>query len=162
MGGGFRIYFNWRPLKNHFMSKARGGLNLKKELIVCLAIAVWVITSSILKILPLSCVIDLREYVKASRIVTTEYETPFGHAELLALNAFGTKLSIPIKEALGELQKHGVRVQRPQQPVAEIAKNNELKPMNLHGLISHLEPQVASPAGVSAMTPEMVEEKLKG
>lgn len=162
IAGGFHIYFNWKPLKNYFISKARGGLNLIKEIVVCLVVALWVITSSILRLPPLSYVIDFNEHVKASWIVSKEYEPPFGHAELLSLSALCKKVGIPLKEALQELKNQGVRVASAKQSLAEIAQSNNVKPMGVYSHISHLEPKLAPTAAASAMTPELVEEKFTG
>lgn len=162
IAGGFHIYFNWKPLKNYFISRARGGLNLRKEMVACLLVGIWVITSSILRLPPLSYVLDLNEYVKASWIVSKEYEPPFGHAELLSLSALCSKVRIPLKEALHELQTRGVRVASAKQSVAEIAGSNDSSPMKVYSFISHLEPKLAPPAAATAMTPELVEEKFAG
>jgi hypothetical protein len=162
IAGGFHIYFNWKPLKNYFISRARGGLNIRKEIIVCLVVTIWVVTSSILRLPPLSYVLDFNEYVKASWIVNKEYEPPFGHAELLSLSALCRKVGIPVKEALHELESRGVTVASAKQSLAEIAKRNALKPMKVYSLISHLEPKLTPTAAASGMTPELVEEKFAG
>ena len=110
IAGGFHIYLNWKPLTNYFVSRTKDGLHLKKEIIVCLVVGIWFVISSILRLPPLSYVLDLNEYVKASWVVSKEYEPPFGHAELLSLKALCSKLRIPVAEAHNELKKHGVKI----------------------------------------------------
>ncbi|MFC1834721.1 DUF4405 domain-containing protein [Thermodesulfobacteriota bacterium] len=162
IAGGFHIYFNWKPLKNYFISRARGGLNLRKEIVLCLIVGIWVVASSILGLPPLSYVLDFNEYVKASWIVSKDYEPPFGHAELLSLPALCRKVGIPVKEALNELKNRGVRVESAKESLAEIAQRNNLKPMKVYSFINHLEPKLVSPGEAAGMTPEMVEEKFAG
>jgi hypothetical protein len=162
IAGGFHIYLNWKSLINYFVNRTNGGLYLKKEMFVCLVTGILIVASSIMRLPPLSYVLDLNEYVKASWVVSKEYEPPFGHAELLSLKALCNKLRIPLAEAQNELKKHGVKINSETESFATIAANNNMTPAKLFTFIQHLEPRLTPPAKPEAMTPEMVEEQFAG
>lgn len=75
-------------MKNYFTNRDKSWIYLKKEMVVYLIVEIWVVTRSILRLLPLNYVLDFNKYVQASWIVSKEYEPPFGHAELLGLKVF--------------------------------------------------------------------------
>jgi hypothetical protein len=158
----FHIYFNWKPLVNYFVGKAGRLPNLKREIALSLVVGFLFVMSAILHLPPISYVLDLNNYVKESWIINKDYDPPFGHAELLSFDTFCKKLDIPLDKAKSRLEAKRIKITSSRESLAEIAKNNGITPMKLYSLIEHLEPAIAPPAVVSALTPEAVEEKFAG
>jgi hypothetical protein len=158
----FHVYFNWTSLTSYLVDKTRQALNLKKEMALSLVVAFWVVMSAVLHLPPLSYVLDLNDYVKASWIVNKDYEPPFGHAERLSFKTFCRKLNIPLDKAKADLEANRIRITDNGESLAEIAKHNGITPMKLYSFIEHLEPAITPPADVTSLTPEAVEERFAG
>lgn len=161
VAGGIHIYLNWRPLTGYFVGRVKGGLTFNREVCVTVVVALWVILAAIYSIPPLSYIADLAELAKESW-VSREYEPPFGRAELLSLQSFCKKQDIPLQEALGVLEKNGVKIRDSEISLAETAKNNGTSPLKLYMIVKHLEGRAAPRVQPSALTPEAVEEKFAG
>lgn len=159
---GFHVYFNWKSLTNYLVDKTRQALNLKREMALSIVAGCWIVLSAIFCLPPLSYVLDLNDYVKASWVINKDYEPPFGHAELLGLDAFCRKLNIPVEKARSELEANRIKLTDNSESLARIAENNGITPMKLYSLIEHLEPAISPPADATSLTPEAIEERFAG
>ena len=139
IAGGFHIYFNWKPLLRYFVDKATGGINLKKELAISLAVTVLIVAAAIEKMPPFHYVFELGDYIKESWIVSKEYEPPFGHAELTSLATFSKKQKIDVQKAMQLLEENDIAVAGKQDSLGKIAKSNNTSPMHLYLIIKPLE-----------------------
>ena len=110
---------------------------------------------------PFSYIITIGEDIKASWIISPELEPPFGHAEMLSLKSFCKKTNINLQQAMDELKKQGIKLESEMQTIEEIARSNDLAPMELYQYIKHLEKDEAVQAP-SRYTPELVEERFAG
>ena len=157
----FHIYYNWKTLTNYIFDKVRGGLKLKKEMAITLAVSLFIIFSAIYQIQPLKSVIDLNDYIKDSWIISRDYEPPFGHAEELSLMTFTKKMNIDLNKAMSELKEKGIRVGSEKDSLAKIAKENRTSPMHLYIVIKKFEKKIEV-VKKDSYTPEMVEEQFSG
>ncbi|MBD3169417.1 MAG: DUF4405 domain-containing protein [candidate division Zixibacteria bacterium] len=159
VAGAFHIYFNWKPLINYFEQRATGSVKLKKELAISLAVAILVVFSALYSIPPLSYLIDLSAYAKEAWVVERDYEPPFGHAELLSLKGFSTKMDINLQEAIEELEKQNVEFESPEETLEEIAIRNDISPMDIYLLIKKYE---VKPVEGKIYTADEVETEFAG
>ncbi|MBU2512599.1 DUF4405 domain-containing protein [bacterium] len=161
IGGGFHIYFNWKPLIRYFYSKAKQGVNLGKEIIISLVISVVLIIAAIAEISPFNYVFEFSTFLKDSWIISEAYEPPIGHAELLSLKSFTKKQGIDLNEALSELEKANIKVAADKDSLGKIAIENKISPMAIYQIIQKLE-KTEVPVEGADYTPEKVEEILEG
>lgn len=161
VAGAFHTYFNWKPLMNYFKDKAKRGVKLRRELWITVVVSVWIVVSSIWPFPPLSYLLDFNEYVRAAWVVEDDYEPPFGHAELLSLKTFATKMDIPLSAAVQELRSREIAFESTDETLEEIAANNDMAPMELYMLIKPFEPQPDT-SKLGSYTPEQVEVEFAG
>ena len=135
IAGGFHLYYNWRPFTGYIVSRARGGLKLKKEIAVSTAVLVFVIVSSIYSIPPLIYIADLGEYIKDSWIVSDEHEPPMGHAELLPLKKFVQKTGLDLETSKQKLEAAGIEFTDENETLGEIAVRNGTSPIHIYSVI---------------------------
>ena len=161
IAGAFHLYFNWKILMAYFYRKAKGGWNLKKELITAVVVSVLVVIVSMYPVPPFSNFLDLGDTLKSSWVEGPEFEPPFGHAELLSLKVFCKKTNIDLDLALAEFKQKGYTVDSPQTTLADIAAANHVSPKDLYSAIRQLEEKIVMPK-TEKYTVEKVEEMFAG
>lgn len=159
--GAFHTYFNWTPLMNYFKSRVTRRVKLRRELLIASAVSIWVVVSALFPFPPLSYLLDLNEFIKDSWIVSDEYEPPFGHAELLSLKVFSKKMDIDLEKAVQELTDNGIRFDSPDEILEDIARSNNVSPMDLYLMIKKFEP-APEPEELNSYTPESIEGEFSG
>ena len=110
IAGGFHLYYNWKPLIKYLSGKIEKTLRYQRELVFSLLIFLWIVISGIWSLPPLVYVSELGEVIKSSWVTSAELEPPFGHAEMVSLQTFCKKQSIPLDQAMMELRKAGFTV----------------------------------------------------
>jgi hypothetical protein len=161
VAGAFHIFFNWKPLMNYFKDRVRKGVRLRRELVISSVLSLWLIASSIWLLPPLSYLLHFNEWLKTTWVVQDDYEPPFGHAELLSLKTFATKMDIDLVKAAQELRANGIAFASTDETLEEIGKNNDISPMNLYLLIKKFEP-APEPEELASYTPESIEVEFAG
>lgn len=161
IAGIFHIYFNWKPLKKYFYSRAKQGINLKKEMVISTIATIVLVWAAIADLPPFSYVFEFGEFASDSWVTEEKYEAPIGHGELLALSSFTAKLKIDTAKAMEELEKNGVKVGSSKDSLERIAKENDISPMEIYSMIQKFEP---SPEEIvlEELTAEKVEDILEG
>lgn len=157
----FHLYFNWKPLKHYLYSRAKQGVNLKKEMVISIVATVILVVGAITELPPFSYVLDLGSTLKASWVVEETDEAPLGHAELLSFNSFTEKLKIDKAKALQELESAGIVVQADKDSLEKIAKENNISPLRIYEVIRKFEPKKEE-VEVESLTATRVEEILEG
>ena len=161
IAGGFHIYFNWKPLLRYFVDKARGGINLKRELTIASLATLLIVVAAIGSMPPFHYVFEFGDFIKSAWVVSEEYEPPFGHAELTSLKTFSKKQKIDVQKAVQLLRENNVAIESEQDSLAKIAKSNEMSPMQIYRMIKPLEkPETGKEA--DEFTVETVESLLEG
>jgi hypothetical protein len=163
VAAGFHLYFNWKHFLNYLKGKAAQMKGRKRELWIALAALILVVLAGIKPFPPLSWLLDLNGYLKASWVQSPAHEPPFGHAEELKLVVFCKKVGIPPAEALALLKAKGMQGAAKDSTVLEIARRNRISPMELYAIIQPLQ-KSARPAAKAGhrFTPQEVEERFAG
>lgn len=161
VAGAIHTWLNWKPLMNYFKDRVSKGIRLRRELAISSVVSVWIVISALFPIPPLSYLLDFNEWLKETWIVETDYEPPFGHAELLSLQTFSKKMEIDPDAAAAELRAKGVSFDSPEETLGEIAERNNTSPMNIYLLIKKFEP-APEPEKLQAYTAESIELEFSG
>jgi len=161
VAGAFHTFFNWKPLMNYFKERMKTGIRLRLELLIASVLSVWVIVGAIWPHPPLSYLLNLNAWVKTTWIAHDDYEPPFGHAELLSLKTFATKMDIDLSQAEQELTANGIIFAGADETLEAIGKKNGISPMNLYLLIKKFEP-APQPEKLKSYTPESIEVEFAG
>jgi len=161
IAGIFHTYFNWKLLMSYFKNKITQKLKLRRELIISIVVSVWVLISAIWPFPPLSYLLDFNEWIKGTWVVEDNYEPPFGHAELLSLKTFTKKMDIDLDKAVRELKARGLVFENVDEILDDIAKANDISPMNIYLQIKKFEP-VPEPEKLNIYTPESIEVEFSG
>ena len=161
VAGAIHTWLNWKPLMNYFKDRVSKGIRLRRELAISSVVSVWIVISALFPIPPLSYLLDFNEWLKETWIVETDYEPPFGHAELLSLQTFSKKMEIDPDAAAAELRARGVSFDSPEETLGEIAERNNTSPMNIYLLIKKFEP-APEPEKLQAYTAESIELEFSG
>ena len=140
--GGWHLYFNWKAFLGHIRRKLAQGVKIRKELFITFVVAAFIGASALWHLPPLGYLIDLNEAIKNSWIENESHEPPFGHAELLSLKGFCKKTDIDLEKARTELKRMNIKVKSSDETLEEIAKNNDVSPKNVFGVIRHLSKKV--------------------
>jgi len=166
--GILHIYFNWKPLMGYLRDRIRGGVKLKKEIAVSVAVMVLITASGIYRLPPLSYLIALNETIKEAWIASKEHEPPFGHAELLSLRVFCKKTGLGFEAARDELRRRGLRGVAADRTLEQIARDNGVSPLEIYRMIKDHKKLEAPPkdreptSPPRAFTPQSVEERFAG
>ena len=147
LAGVWHITLNWRALLNYFRNRTQKTFVLKSELLAAVVITLFFTFGAVFNSPPLSYILSLNEYIRASWIHGPEDEPVISHAELLPFSSFVKKVNIELAAALLELEKQGVKINGPDEKLLDIAKNNNSSPSAIYKLIESLQnkPDATSP-----------------
>ena len=139
IAGAFHIWYNWKPLIGHIRIKLTKGIRLRMELVLSLALAVFISVSALWHIPPIGYLLDLNEYIKGSWVQRAEDAPPYGHAEMHSLKSFCEKTRIDLDQALKKLKEMKVVVTSSEEEIRSIAKKNKLRPADLYFMLKEFQ-----------------------
>jgi len=125
IAGIFHVYYNWTVFWNYIISKARGTLNRKFEMLVSVIITFTVLAGSIAAIPPFSTIMKWGDILKDSWHSEAE-EPPIPHAELMNVQEIAEKTGISVETATTRLRTAGIKIMGAEQRIAGIAKKNDM------------------------------------
>ncbi len=159
--GVTHLVFNWKPFKKYLTERTRGGLHIKQELVVSLALTVAILAVAALNLPPASWVIDWNSRIKGAWVTSPELEPPFGHAEAVPMTVLAMRLNLDLEPALAALDAQGIRFESERDSLETIARANGTTPMSVYAIIRQFE-KSPPPAPVSGLTPDAVEARYSG
>lgn len=154
IAGIVHIVLNGRPILSYLKDRSRRMRILTPDLGLSLGLTALFASGALLGWPPFSWVMDLNTQVKdgASRKLG---EPPYGHAEQSSLKAFAQRVQLDLDQAMSLLKAQGLKVNGPEDRLADIAKQNGLTPQQVF--------QVMKPAQrAPALTGELPEEVAPG
>lgn len=151
--GAWHIALNWRTLLNYFTARRDSALMMRRELAFSAALALVFVVGAVVKLPPVSYLLDLNDTIKQAWIVDLDHEPPIGHAELLTVPVFARRLQMDPQAVATTLAASGVRYQETES-LAVIARRHGTTPARLYQLLRPLEggAQPAPAAAVHATT----------
>ena len=154
------LYYNWKTFIYFLWDKIHKALNLRRELLAATLISLVVFLGSLWNIPPFSTIMNFGETVKNSW-EESKIVAPIPHSELMSLQEFSSKLSIPLDETLNALKSKGYKVKNAQQSLEEIARESGTSPDKIYEAIksSNLNPVVPETikgTGLGKKTLEMI------
>jgi hypothetical protein len=136
--GTVHIYYNWRPITAYIKNKAKELTLFTKSFNIALLLSLYVTIGTLFSLPPMNYVIEFGEYFTDS--ANEKYgEPPYGHAELSSIKMFCSRMSIDLPKALEALKESQIQFLGPEQPIKEIAQNNNLTPQQLYNIIKSAE-----------------------
>ncbi len=127
---------NWKVFLSYIKSKTSSGLNKKKELWISGILTILIFIGVLYSIPPFSTVIDLGESLTQSWEKKVEV-APIPHAELLTLIELSDQLeNFSIEKIENKLKANSIAFTSTDQTLSEIAKTNNLTPLEVYNLIT--------------------------
>lgn len=158
--GVIHLVLNWKPFKKYLAERTRGGLHIKQEVVVSLALTVAILAVAVLDLPPASWVIDWNSRIKNAWVTSPELEPPFGHAEAVPMTVLATRLNLDLEPALAALDAQGIRFDGERDSLETIARANGTTPMSIYAIVRQFEK--SPPVPLSGMTPDDVEARYSG
>jgi len=139
------LFLNIKALLRYIRRKAVKRLRLSRELSAALILVSAMVLTAVLRIPPLSKVMEWRATIKnGSRLVQTALpEADFEKKPLTEVAAF---MGISIDTLVGTLFKQGLDIPSPGLSLQDIARHNGLSPQNLYGRILQVPRKKTNPS----------------
>jgi len=134
------IALNWSMLWCYIKKRTGRGLNLKREMILAVAIAGLVTGGTILGWPPFSTVTDVNEQIKdywERRSATA----PAPHAEEFSLKRLAGQMGLSAEDVVKTLRGQGIEVADAEQTVRAVAENNGRTPAEIHAILRNQFPE---------------------
>lgn len=157
LAGAWHIWINWRALVSYFRNRKYKTLQLKPELSIAALTTIFFTVGAVYSVPPVSYVLSLNDAIKQSWIHGPQDEPVINHAEAMQFAAFLQKADIEPAAAIAELERQGLRINAPDEKLADIARNNRTSPAEIYKRIAYLQKGASA-----AWTPERVEERFEG
>lgn len=159
--GIWHLWFNWKPFKKYFAERAKGHFALKREVYLSVAATFMLGIFSVMSLPPVSWVFDLNDWLKASWVISRDYEPPFGHAEEASLVRLSKRMDIDLSQAVSTLRDAGYVVTSQRDSLEKIARMNQVSPMDVYAAIRHLEKQQPN-LNLARLSAEAIEARFTG
>jgi hypothetical protein len=134
------IYYNWKPIMNYIKKKVKAGLRMRLELAVSLILTILVFIATAASIPPFSTVMDFGTKMKNSWEESSQ-EPFIPHAEEMSMDELIEQVGISKEEALGLLEKKGIKIDDSGALVKDIAKQFETSPVAIYEILEKEPPQ---------------------
>lgn len=155
----YHLVLNWKVFLSYLREKATRALSMKPELLISLAVGIALVVGTIYHVPPMSTLVDISGKIKDGWVKSPDQEPPYGHAELSKLKVLTKKMGMDLKDAGAALKAAGIKVEGPEEVFLDMARKNNMSPMELYAIIAPLEPVEEQPG---VWTPEAVEERFEG
>ncbi len=124
------LAYNWDAFKRYFVRKKEKKARLAEVLSACALVAAVVIVS-VAELPPVSTLSQGGERIKESWI-SKDLKPPFPHAELMSIAELCDKCRIDCDEAVNRLRNAGIKVKKPEQMIAMVARKNNVSARKLY------------------------------
>ena len=116
-------YFNWRPLLSYVKKNKKSSTKSIMPLITSLVLTLFVCFGSYFDISPMK---QIMGYARGMRMDAVKHygSPPYGYSTKYPIAVISGYMGWDVVESLQTLKKKGIDVQSPQQPLKEVAANN--------------------------------------
>jgi hypothetical protein len=128
------IYYNWKPILNYIKKKVKAGIRMRMELSVSLILTILIFAATAISIPPFSTVMDFGERMKNSW-EESKQEPFIPHAEEMSLDELIEQIGISSEEAGKLLEDKGIKVDRWDSILKDIAEENETSPVAIYEML---------------------------
>jgi hypothetical protein len=128
------IYLNWKSIVYYLKNKMKKTVIFTPNFIVSLCITFVFLLGSLYKFVPFETFLNIGTDAK-------EYwaklygEPPFGHAELVGLKSFCSKMNIDYAEAIKLLEEKSITIKEENEILLDIAKRADKTPAEIYEII---------------------------
>lgn len=124
------IAYNWDAFQRYFVRKKEKKVRFAEGMSACALVALAVVVS-VAELPPVSTLSNAGERVKEGWI-PKELKPPFPHAELMSIAELCDKCRIDCDEAISRLRSAGIKVKKPEQMIAMVARKNNVSARKLY------------------------------
>jgi hypothetical protein len=140
------FFVNWKTFLTYFKSKLKAGLNRKWELIAALILSVIIFAGTLKEWTPFGPVMSFGEKVKGSWDSKLA-APPVLHMELYTIEKLALEFdSIAPAELIKTLNSRGIKTERADMTLKEIASQNSTTPAAIYEIISSKHKKHAGPS----------------
>lgn len=148
---GLHIYYNWQAILAYLKDKARRLKIWTPEFNVAFGLTAVVLAGTLATVPPFSWPLVFNTHLKDAAAV--QYgEPPYGHAELSRLDQFARKTGLALPEVLAALNDAGIRFDRDQDSLQDIARQNGRSPQAIYHIMQGAQAS-ALPSGMPVEAP---------
>ena len=134
IASGFHLYYNWGIFWGYITRKAQGSLNLKREMILAIALCVITVAGTLFNVPPFGTIIQWNDDIKDYWEARAE-APPIPHAEILTIEQLAFEVGMPLEEVIERLSAAGVSVDDPLITVERLAIAHGMTPSGLFDII---------------------------
>jgi len=167
LGAGiWHLINNWKPFLHHLRRKAQGMAVPRREGLLALLLLALLSVGALLRVPPVTAVLDLNETVRALWASDPADQPPFGHAEEVSLAGLAYRIHKNPADALEALTGAGLSVPDGQRmTLRAIADVNGMTPSAVFAVLERLpetDASAASPSSGGPWTAAAVEARFAG
>ncbi len=150
---------NWKVFLSYLKNKTTKGINKKRELLISGILTLSISIGVLYSIPPFSSVINLGESLTQSWENKVE-QPPIPHAELLTLIELSEQLeNFSIEKIQNKLKANNIKFSSSEQTLSEIAKINNLPPLDIYNIITKTSMTGMAGSGIGRKALEQVAEE---
>lgn len=135
LAGFVHIWLNWTPITKYLQDRSHKLRIFTPEFSCATVLAVLFVGLTLLELPPMTWVLDLNDAAK-DRGSQIHGEPPYGHAEESSLAVFTRRMDLDEAAVLTALRNAGLDVEGPGQSLLDIARSNDLRPIDVHRLMA--------------------------
>ncbi len=136
---GFHLYFNWKPLCHYLKSRSAAHVMRVRELALALAVALLVVTGTMLDLPPMSLVTAANERIKDAWEPTAAVEgtsvagrAPSTYVQQASVAEFARRMELTLDELDAALAAHGIEEYDPDTPIDALARRHGVSPRSIY------------------------------
>jgi hypothetical protein len=139
--------YNWKTFWYYIKTKTKAGLNKKRELYTSILLFVLIFGGTYFEIPPFSSTMDLGAYLKESWEDKKDV-APIPHAELLTLEELSKQIEgVDLSQMENRLKNNHIKYENTEQTLSEIAKVNNLAPIEIYKIVTKSASEIEGKAG---------------
>lgn len=129
------LYYNWRVLWHYVKKRAELAFNLKLELVIATAVAIFIVLATLYNLQPFATIIKWNDDIKNYWASKAEAEPPIPHAEDLTVTQFCEQLNIPLEKFQQQMNQQGWKFDPATDKIIDIAQRNGISPAKIYNLL---------------------------
>lgn len=163
IAGFIHLWFNWGQFVAYLRKRLQTRVKLRPEAPAAGLVLAILVAGTLYGIPPFTYVLDLSSYIKASWVVDSSMEPPFGHAEEVTLETLALRTATKADAIVAAIRDGGYVVEGTSQTMRSVADANSVSPADVWlAIVKKLPEVVPSTPAETVWTPEAVDERFEG
>lgn len=129
------LYYNWKVLWHYIKKRAELAFNLKLELVIAAAVAIFIVLATLYNLQPFATIIKWNDDIKNYWASKAEAEPPIPHAEDFTVTEFCEQLDISLQNFKQRMNQQGWKFDSSEDKIKDIAERNGISPADIYDLL---------------------------